>query len=230
MMSKIAYFFLFLAVSLSSNAAAQEVWRITSLDWEPYSGRDLPGQGTAIDGLRRKLGLHGIRLEVDFFPWKRAQLLAKNSRYIGYFPAWRTEVKSGFVASDNVTFSSLAILGLKNQPIEYQDLNELFRDYRVGLIKTYQYPSRIETLINRYPEKIIWADNERSLIQKLSAGRHAVALTDPLVMGYQAQLLGIYNTELKQTMEKAPLVIALRDDDDNQEVIRRLQQILKQND
>ncbi len=53
-----------------------EVWRITSLNWQPYSGDDLPHRGSAITLLSKVLETEGIILEVEFYPWSRVIRLA----------------------------------------------------------------------------------------------------------------------------------------------------------
>lgn len=204
---------------------AEEVWRIASLNWEPYSGAQLPEQGASIQALRAILQPHGIRLEVDFFPWRRAQMMAQDEIYVGYFPAWPTEVQAGFVGSAAIDYSHLAIIKRSDSEVRFSSLDSLFRDYRIGLVKTYIYPQQITDIISKYPEQVIWAETERALIRKLSIGRHPVALTDPKVMRYQLEQEHLDNIELVQILEQTPLVLALRNQKDNQARIKLLQQI-----
>lgn len=64
---------------------AGEVWKITTLNWEPYSSANMATQGNSIQRLRYLLAKQDIQLLVDFLPWKRAQLEAEETEYIGYF-------------------------------------------------------------------------------------------------------------------------------------------------
>ncbi len=210
------------------NAKAEEIWRITSLNWEPYSGEHLPGQGSSIQALRNLLKPHNIRLEVEFYPWKRAQLLAKGKKYIGYFPAWPSEVQAGFRASPSIDFSHLAVIKHSENKLKFTTLNDLFTNYRVGLVKTYIYPREIDQLIDAHPSQVIWADTEESLIRKLSIGRHPAALTDPKVMHFQTEQFKIHNIELVKMLEQTPLVLAFRNQADNQQKIRLLQKIIEE--
>ena len=43
-----------------------ETWRITSLDWQPYSGSDLANHGKSVEKLRGLLKKESIELIVDF--------------------------------------------------------------------------------------------------------------------------------------------------------------------
>lgn len=217
-----------LPIITSKPVVAEEVWRITSLNWEPYSGAQLPGQGASIQALRALLQPHGIRLEVEFYPWRRAQMLAQSEGYIGYFPAWPEEVQPGFVGSSAIDYSHLAIIKRSNQSLHFSTLDALFREYRIGLVKTYVYPHYIADLIEKYPEQVIWAETEKALMRKLSIGRHPVAITDPKVMRYQVDQEQLPNIELHSILEQTPLVIALRNQDDNYIKINRLQSIIQQ--
>lgn len=205
---------------------AEEVWRIASLNWEPYSGDQLPQQGASIQVLRALLKPHGIRLEVDFYPWRRAQMMAHDEYYVGYYPAWPSEVHAGFVGSAAIDYSHLAIVKRSDSEVRFSSLDSLFRDYRIGLVKTYIYPQQITDMITKYPEQVIWAETERALIRKLSIGRHPVALTDPKVMRYQLEQEHLDNIELVRILEQTPLVLAFRNQKDNQARIRLMQQIV----
>ncbi len=206
---------------------SEEVWRIASLNWEPYAGEHLHEQGASIQALRALLQPHDIRLEVDFYPWRRAQMVAEGKDYIGYYPAWPAEVKEGFISSKAIDYSQLALVKQSGSEVHFSSLDNLFRDYRVGLVKTYAYPVQIAAIISRYPEHVVWAETERALIRKLSMGRHPVALTDPKVVHYQLNQEQLSNIELVAVLEQLPLVLALRNQQDNQARIRLLQQIIQ---
>lgn len=72
-----------------SNAAQERkrVVKITSLEWEPYTSSYMTNGGNAIQQLRNLLGQCDIELQVEFYPWRRAQQVARQPGYLGYFPA-----------------------------------------------------------------------------------------------------------------------------------------------
>ncbi|MBN2653188.1 MAG: transporter substrate-binding domain-containing protein [Spirochaetales bacterium] len=214
---------------VGANQFAGETWRITSLDWQPYSGSDMATLGNSIQKLKGLLAKEGITLEVDFFPWLRSQQLAKTEKYIGYFPAWPEEVADGFVASLPVDWSEIGILKQTGKSISYKDMDDLFKNYKVGIVSTYEYPKEIADAMKKYPKNVDESPDEVSLLKKLSAGRFQVAITDPNVMMYLASREGISNIEvLVQVVVKKELVIALRNDPDNQARIEFLKKLLKQ--
>ncbi len=219
---------LFICLLLAGPAMA-ETWIITSLDWQPYSGADMTNEGNSIQKLRTALAQDDIELLVEFYPWKRAQTNAKSSRYIGYFPAWPEEVAEGFVASKPVDWSSLGVMMRSDENVQWQTVDDLFKNYSVGIIKTYVYPQSVQDAMHKYPDNVHLAPDEMSLLKKLSIKRDDVALTDPAVMTYLAQKNGTDNvTAHAKIIEKKPLVIAFRDDPANRKRLERLNKLLKE--
>ena len=211
----------------SVNSFAEETWKITSLNWEPYSGAELTTQGNSIQKLRELLRQKGIRLIVEFYPWKRAQKRAKEKEYVGYFPAWPEEIYEGFTASPAVDWSEIGIMKQSESNVSFGSIEDLFKKYIVGVVKTYAYPKPIAVAMKKYPNHTDGAPDEVSLLKKLSQGRHPVAITDPNVMMYLAGKNGIYNIETVKIVMKKELVVAFRNDEDNRERISLLKKLLK---
>ncbi|MBF0572577.1 MAG: transporter substrate-binding domain-containing protein [Desulfamplus sp.] len=178
--------------------------------------------------MRELLKKEGITLIVDFFPWLRSKHNAKKEEYLGYFPAWPEEVDDGFVASKPVDWSEVSILKQAGSNVSFNDIDDLFKKYKVGIVQTYVYPKLIDDAMKKYPNHADKAPDEVSLLKKLSSGRHPVAITDPNVMLYLAAKEGISNIEvIEGTAIKKELVIALRNDKENKKRIDLLEKILK---
>lgn len=101
----------------------------------------------------------------------------------------------------------------------------LFKDKRVGIVSTYTYPEIIQLAIELNRFRVSSSIDEVTLLKKLVAGRHDVAITDPIVMEYLAEKNGIEGIEVVETIQSNPLVIAFRDHPDNQRTIRLVEQI-----
>jgi polar amino acid transport system substrate-binding protein len=201
---------LILLTGPGSLISSAETWRITSLEWPPYSGSNLKGGGKAIEALRIALKKAEIELEVDFMPWTRAQSVAAFPQYIGYFPAWPEEVREGFAASDPVDLSLVGVLQRKGLSATWSTIEELFQKYRVGFVKSYVYPADLQRQIYQNYDPEDGAENEHDLARVLDAGRVDVALTDPKVMMHVAKelsLKGIDNNA--KILQQHPLVLAL---------------------
>lgn len=210
-----------------SGLVRAETWKLTSLNWQPYSGAEMTSQGNAIQKLRMLLKEQGITLVVEFYPWKRAQYLAAKPEYVGYFPAWPEEVGQGFVASPPVASSTIGYIKRQADAVVFNTVDELFQTYRVGIVSTYVYPDQVTAAIQVNPQNIDKSPDEVSLLKKLSGERFQVAITDPNVMMYLASQHGISNVEpMEKTLADKPLVIAFREGADNQRRIDLMKTLL----
>lgn len=216
-----------LVASFAIGAQAGEVWKITSLDWQPYSGSDMSSQGNSIQKLRDLLQKEGIELKVEFYPWTRAQKLAKTADYVGYFPAWPEEVTEGFMASEPVDWSEIGVLTYKGSGLQWKSVDALFSEM-VGLVGTYTYPKDITAAAAKNPANVDKASNEVALMKKLSGKRFRAAITDPAVMLYLASKEGVDNIESLKVLEKKALVMAFRDGADNKKRMELLKKLLVQ--
>ncbi len=204
---------------------AEPVWKIASLNWEPYSGAALLNQGYAIQTLSELLDQHGIRLDVEFYPWARAKLIARQKGFIGYFPAWPEEVEEGFVASPRFAWSEIGVIRNTRYAVQFDSISQLFSRYSVGMVESYVYPEVINQFRDQRLSPNDLAQNEITLLRKLAVGRHQVAITDPKVMHYLAEAEGVTNIKTVHILMNKELVVALRDEPDNQEVIDQLREI-----
>lgn len=213
--------------TLTAHVHAAETWKITSLDWQPYSGSEMTNYGNSIQILKELLAQKGIKLLVEFYPWKRSQFKATQKDYVGYFPAWPEEVVDGFFASPPVDWSELGVIKRTGTDISFDSIDELFKKYRVGIVKNYVYPQIIEDAMKKYPEHVAGAPQEVSLLLFLSKGRSEVVITDPNVILFLAAKNGVDNVEPMENfkMEKE-LVIAFRDGDDNKARFELLKELL----
>lgn len=193
-------------------ATAGEVWTITSLDWPPHTGPDLPDQGTAIAALRRILAAKGIELRVVFLPWARAKQEAGSGDYAGYYPAWVEGVRAGFIASPPIAYQRLGVVAKQGAP-PLATLDELFAHRTVGLVKTYAYPEAIARLAAEFPRHAVWVPDEQALARMLFHGRFETAITDPDGLAHTAREENLGGAVVLLEMERKALVLALRDDE-----------------
>ncbi|WDE01556.1 hypothetical protein [Thalassomonas actiniarum] len=228
-MSKSRLILLFFLMMPVLTLPAQETWKITSLNWQPYSGAELANQGHSIEKLKQILQQAGIMLEVEFYPWNRAKLLAqKNKEYVGAFPVWPEDIFDKALISLAVDWSEIAVLKRAGTRISFNSVDELFRKYSVGVVSTYIYPKVVMEAMKKYPHHSDGSSNEMTLLKKLETGRDEVAITDPKVMLYLATEQGIDNIEyVKKIMDKE-LVVAFRDDEENRKRLQVLNNLLRQ--
>ena len=213
-------------LAASPFAFANTVWKITTLNWPPYTSDQMTNEGNSIQQLRLLLRQHNIELIVEFYPWQRAMKIAEGSAYLGYFPAWPEEVKTGFVPSKPVSFSDIGLISMKAEPIKFNSIDDLFGRYRIGLIRSYVYPADIEQAMLQHEQNTYTTLNETMLLNMFVYGRFDVAITDPLVLSYIAEKQGIPGLHTQQLLYRRPLVFGLRDKPDNQANISLLNTIL----
>ena len=226
MRASVAIVFLWiLSILLCSVAMAGEVWRITSLEWPPYSDSHSSTQGQSIQKLRSLLEKEDIELVVEFYPWARAQDVAQQGGYLGYYPAWPEEVGVGFKASSPVDWSEIAVMTYKGSGIEWNGFEALFQ-VKVGLVKNYQYPEFITLQAKRWQKNVDPTPNEVALLKMLSSGRIKVAITSPLVMFHLAEKLHINNIRILKTLSSNPLVVAVEDSPENMKKFEVLERII----
>ncbi len=225
---KLAAGLIVFVLAVASNSQAGEVWKITSLDWQPYAGSEFADKGRSVAKLQDILKKRGIEIALEFYPWRRSKEFAKTIVYVGYFPAWPSEVGEGFVASDPIDWSIVGMMQRTSSQIKYENVDQLFKRYRVGIVSTYVYPKAIMEAMAKYPQNVDKSNDEVSLLRQLSAMRHDVSITDPNVMMYLAKQQGITNViPLKEIIEKTALVIAFRDDAENRARIELLKELMK---
>lgn len=217
-----------LSAFLTTHAAAGEVWKITSLDWPPYAGSTMALQGDSIRKLRNLLRTRNIQLVVEFYPWARAQFVAQQEGYLGYFPAWPEEVRQGFTASAPVSWSEIAVLVRSDSRLEWKDLPTLF-DRRVGLVFSYIYPESVTLMARERSENVDFSPNDLALLRKLEGGRFEAAITDPAVMLHMAEQEGIENIRVLTSLGAHPLVLAVRNTPENLKRLELLTTLLREN-
>ncbi|WP_420415478.1 substrate-binding periplasmic protein [Roseibium sp.] len=213
-------------LTLTGKSAGAEVWRIASGSWPPYSSPNIENGGIAVAALRRSLKIIGVQLDIAYMPWPRAKLLAKRPEFDGYFPAWPEEVEEGFAASKPVAMSQIGVIRNQN-PLEWSSASNLFNRYKVGFVRTYDYPLGLQALFEKHQAQADANENERELSRTLAAGRIDAAVTDPNVLLHTARELGLTGLVAeKRILYRKPLVVALTKKDGYKRKLALLNQAL----
>ena len=63
-------------------------------------------------------------MSASVYPWRRAQQIAHQPGYLGFFPAWPIEVGDGFVSSGEVTPSHLALMAMADSDVQVDEIDE----------------------------------------------------------------------------------------------------------
>ncbi|PVY76341.1 amino acid ABC transporter substrate-binding protein (PAAT family) [Tamilnaduibacter salinus] len=170
--------------SLFASAGVQaETVRLTSLEWPPYSGADLPNQGASIAVAKAAFEAMGHELTVDFYPWSRAVALAKrDDQYVGYFPEYHYE-SDEFVFSNVMGTGPMGFVEPSDQPVAWETLSDL-TDARLGVVQDYVNTAKLDQMIDDGQINASAVASDRQNVLKVAAGRIDLAVIDSNVLTY----------------------------------------------
>lgn len=139
-----------LLTCLSCTAAAAEPARssvrLATLEWPPYVGAELPGQGYAAEAVRLACARSGIGVRYDFMPWARALLLAQRGDVDGVLPEYNNaERERQFLFSAPFPGGPVGLYKRRGDTIAYahdpaDDLDAALRSiagHRIGTVRDY---------------------------------------------------------------------------------------------
>lgn len=167
----------------ASTAHAQQVVKLTSTEWCPFTCIAEPEKGFGSLVVREAFKAAGVTAEAEYVPWLRAVEKAKNSTEVsGYFLAYPEEVQDGFVASPPM-FSSrigLALLDTKTAP---SATVAALKGLKIGVVAGYGN-SKILTDAIAAGLKTDEVPDDSTNIRKLAAGRIDAIEIDEFVLAH----------------------------------------------
>lgn len=162
---------------LSFQAISAEKWKVTSLDWQPFSGKTLPEGGAGIAVLREALKAEGIELEVEFYPWTRAIETAKGAAYAGVYPSWPEDVSAGFSKSSVLFKSPVGFVEPKDKTLVWSKLEDL-KGKKIGTVQDYGNTPEFMAMVKNGTIKTEVVGDDLTNIKKVAAGRIDGAFID----------------------------------------------------
>lgn len=176
---------LFLIV-MSAAHSAQIPINLTSLEWPPYTGKDLPEQGYTTALIRAAFAQQGYALQVDFYPWSRAVLLAKqpDGEYAGYFPEYFAHsVATQFIFSDAIGESPLGLAYYDGQAFDWQTYDDL-KHYTIGVVQDYVNTDVFDRNVADSTQRVEVVSTDWQNLKKLSALHLRAAIIDAHVLRF----------------------------------------------
>lgn len=212
-----------------TSANEQQTWKIISLEWPPYASSKMANGGDAIALLRDSLAAEGIALSVEYLPWQDALKKAEQPGYLGYYPAWLSEIQAGFIASSPILTSQLAVMTSQSSVQHFESIEQLFNESKVGIVGAYIYPDEVEKVIQAYESSIIRAANDEELFHLLQTNQINFAIAAPEVFNYFATQQNVSKPHIVSQFVDSPLVIGIRNAPENREKATRLQSLFNIN-
>jgi len=129
---------LILAVLLSAAVSAQaETVHLATLDWPPYIGQDLPGQGYVAEVVREAFARSGRDVEFHFRPWKRTLEETREGIWQGYLPEYHSRaLEQDFAFSTPLPGGILVLLAKAGKAPAITSIQDL-APYRLGVVRGY---------------------------------------------------------------------------------------------
>jgi polar amino acid transport system substrate-binding protein len=163
-------------------------YKLSTLEWAPYTGAGLPGKGLVSATIADALTMSGYSVEVQFFPWSRAvRLVDSGPAYVGFFPAYYSRERAArYLYSDPVGRSQVVFLERTDNPVRWLSYDDL-QGQRIGVVRGFV---NTEALDARLASKVLLSEeapDDRSNILKLVAGRVDLAVVDLQVYRHLVQ-------------------------------------------
>lgn len=172
------------ALAMGFGALAAD-YKMTSLDWAPYTNEKLPSKGASSAVVAEAIKASGNSLKIEFYPWSRTVNLVRNSNaYVAYFPEYYAKAnEADFLYSDPIGVGPLVFIERKAAPVPWTTYDSL-KGKKIGVVRDY---INTEELDAKIASKALTADeapDDTRNILKLAAGRIDVAVIDVNVYNY----------------------------------------------
>jgi polar amino acid transport system substrate-binding protein len=202
---------------------ADDVVRISTLDWPPYTGKDLPSGGATTEVVRAAFEKAGLDVEVEYRPWKRAIDMAADGTdgVIAYFPGYHCHHREGFVASEPIGNGPLGFAENVEAPIIWSSLDDIGeQQLKIGTVLGYANTDEFDAKVGTGWIIAIPSNDDVTNLKKLMRRRIDAVVIDALVLEY----LKATEPSLKdgaeklqfneKPLEEKTLYLCFRDDDD----------------
>jgi len=177
---------LLLPAELPRAEESTQVVRLASLEWPPYAGEALPGQGASVAVVRAALAAMGQRLQVEFMPWTRAVAVGQDSGsgFHGYFPEYRSsEVETSFQLSQSIGSGPLGFVEKRATPVRWDRLEDL-SGIPIGVVRGYVNTAEFDAMVASGELTAVPASDDLANIRKVLSGRLPLAVIDRHVLAY----------------------------------------------
>ncbi len=226
-----------LMASAPATAQAKVRLRLAAAQWPPYSiGNRLAEPGLAHEFLSGILAGLGYQLEVDYLPWSRALLEAREGRRIdGLLTAVPSEA-NGLVVTSSPSFSYEVVFYVQAaNPWRYRGAASL-REVRLGVVADYGYGEPLDAHLAEPAnagrlQRLTGEDTTRRLLRLLEIGRIDAFAEDRSVVQWTAARQGASMTGIREAgaLRRQPVYLALHPDLPNaKRLIAQLNQVLAQ--
>lgn len=126
---------LMMTALISSVVRAEQVVRLSTINWEPYTGENLPDNGFFSEIVTESFARVGYRVEFHYRPWARALMETKEGRFHGLMVAYWKEDRVEFLNYSDVVWKVREeFIALRENPITYDGTLTSLKGYTIGIL------------------------------------------------------------------------------------------------
>lgn len=229
-----------LALLLAGPLQAQDkTVQVSTLNWPPYTGDDLPRGGATTEVVRQAFAQAGYRTDVAYRPWKRAIDMAKDGKdgVIAYFPGYHCRHQEGFVASGPIGNGPLGFAEHVEAPITWDTLDSIGEQkLKIGTVLGYANTDEFDAKVGTGWIIAIPSRDDVTNLKKLMRKRIDAVVIDKFVLEYlKATEPSLENGRDmlrfdERPLEEKTLYLCFRDDEAGHAVMREFNAGLKKID
>jgi polar amino acid transport system substrate-binding protein len=145
--------------------------RIASLEWDPYTGKDLKNEGLMSDIVRSAFEKVGYEVEFHYAPWARTYEKTKEGKFDAIMGlSYKLDRENYFSYSDVVFENEIVFLMRKDHDFTYASNNDL-KGKTIGIIKN----SFLANVLAQYDIKSEGYSNLNTLVRVINGNRIELA-------------------------------------------------------
>jgi sorbitol/mannitol transport system substrate-binding protein len=191
---------LWASVAVAGTMPAEKLVTLAAGERVPYIGAGLPENGYVAELAREAFKRSGYRVNINFYPWARAQRLAHDGTVDGVLPVFNRADDAGLLYSAPFPGDTIGLLKKKTLAFSYpaskpdnpQDFATTLKGYRIGVVLGGITLPWLEQAPFLFKDAV---STDLQNLDKLSKGRIQLALIDKytaadLMASQRPQLIG----------------------------------------
>jgi len=154
------------------SAAAEEIITIATLEYSPWTGKNLKDNGFVNHVIAEAFQRKGYTVEYTYLPWKRGVAEAKDGKYSALsYVYWGKDWEKDFYLSDPISEEKIVLFHLKSNPIkDWKTLDDL-KNYIFGATRGYTYTKEFWDAAESKQLTVDVTNSDLQNFKKLIAGR-----------------------------------------------------------
>ncbi len=161
--------------------------KFSTLEWPPYTGATLPGQGETSLLIQRIFQQLGYQVQVDVMPWSDAMALVNQQQqgFRGFFPEYPL-TDPRYIQTAAIGYSELGLVEPVQAPLLLTSVQQLTR-LKIGVVEGYLNMPELDRSIAAGNIRPVRNLTDRQNILQVAAGQLDAAVIDKRVLNYLLQ-------------------------------------------